>query len=397
MPVKIAVGLWRVLRPVAIFATSLSIVLGMLFVGWHFAYGTFVAPVDVNNKETVRVVIKSGSTVRSIAKQLHDAEPVPLIRNRGFFQYATEFFSQGAKLKAGEYDLSPSMSVAEIISTLTKGDGGQLTMTIRIAEGSTIQQMADSLVTQGALTEAGKTEFLALCKTGEAFRDIGFVETLVKSGVGNRLYALEGYLFPDTYEIYQGERPQVIIRKLLARTNEIFSVNYHSAALEAEMTMDQVLTLASMIQKEAKLADFAKVSAVFHNRINSDMRLDSDVTVKYVLGTDRMALTDQDISIQSPFNTYIFKGLPPGPICAPRSAAMDAAITPDESMMSEGSVYLYFCSRDPESGALLFSKTLEDHQKAVSQYRPSWVEYDRKKAAATPKPSATPAPSTARP
>ena len=141
------------------------------------------------------------------------------------------------------------------------------------------------------------------------------------------------------------------------------------------MTMDEVFTLASMIEKEAKTEDFAKVSAVFHNRLKRDMTLGSDVTVKYVSGSEKMFLKDSDLDVDSPYNTYRRKGLPLGPICNPSMGAVVAALYPDEQYVAQK--YLYFCSKDPDSGELYFSKTQQEHDAAVAMYRPLWEEYDR--------------------
>ena len=140
------------------------------------------------------------------------------------------------------------------------------------------------------------------------------------------------------------------------------------------LTMDEVLTLASIIEKEAKEGDFARVSAVFHNRLNRGMPLQSDVTIHYVTGTREMALDGDDLTIASPYNTYENRGLPPGPICAPSEAAIRAALEPDDEYLAMG--YLYFCAKDPASGELAFSITYEDHQRAVELYAPLWREYD---------------------
>ena len=142
------------------------------------------------------------------------------------------------------------------------------------------------------------------------------------------------------------------------------------------MSMDQVITLASLIEKEGKTADFAKVSAVFHGRLRQNMALGSDVTIKYVSGTTRMALTREDLGLDSPYNTYTHKGLPPGPICSPSPAAIQAALHPDEQFLQEG--FLYFCSKAPNTGELHFSKTLAEHEYAVSVYAPLWAAYDKR-------------------
>ena len=141
------------------------------------------------------------------------------------------------------------------------------------------------------------------------------------------------------------------------------------------MTMDQVLTMASLIEKEAKESDFDKVSAVFHNRLKSGMLLQSDVTVHYITGVRRMALTDEDLAQQNLYNTYVYRGLPPGPICNPSPAAIRAALYPNEMMVAEK--YLYFCAKEPESGELYFSRTLEEHERAVAVYAPLWQKYDQ--------------------
>ena len=145
------------------------------------------------------------------------------------------------------------------------------------------------------------------------------------------------------------------------------------------MTMDEVLTLASMIEKEAKETDFARVSAVFHNRLKTNMTLGSDVTIKYVTGTTKMSLSGSDLSVDSLYNTYKYTGLPLGPICNPSAAAIEAALYPDETFVKEK--YLYFCSKEPDTGELYFSRTLAEHEAAVKIYAPLWQAYDEKTGA----------------
>ena len=165
-----------------------------------------------------------------------------------------------------------------------------------------------------------------------------------------------------------------IIRKLLSQTEAAFPVELQDRAEELGLTMDQTLTLASLIEKEAKESDFARVSAVFHNRLKANMRLESDVTIHYITGIRKMALADSDLTVSSPYNTYQVNGLPVGPICNPSPAAIRAALYPDETMIAEK--YLYFCAKEPESGELYFSKTLDQHRRAVEAYAPKWQQYD---------------------
>ena len=139
--------------------------------------------------------------------------------------------------------------------------------------------------------------------------------------------------------------------------------------------MDEARTLASLIEKEGRETDFARVSAVFHNRLKAGMKLESDVTVHYVTGVRKMALTQSDVSVNNPYNTYLHTGLPAGPICSPSPAAVTAALYPDSIMVAQK--YLYFCAKEPESGELYFSRTLAEHERAVNAYRNSWEQYDQ--------------------
>ena len=218
-------------------------------------------------------------------------------------------------------------------------------------------------------------EFLELCRTGSAYADFYYVaDVLADKKLPQRKYALEGYLSPNTYEVYVTATADDIIRRLLSQTENTFPVDRQDQADELGYTMDEILTLASIIEEEAKEDDFAKVSAVFHNRLKKGMPLQSDVTIHYVTGQREMALDDDDLHINSPYNTYEVKGLPPGPICAPSEAAIKAALEPDAEYMAMN--YLYFCAAEPESGALVFSRTLEEHERAVQKYAQSWREYD---------------------
>ena len=142
---------------------------------------------------------------------------------------------------------------------------------------------------------------------------------------------------------------------------------------------DQTIVLASIIEKEAgKKSDFAKVAAVFHNRLEQGIRLESDATVSYPLGIDRLVLTSSELETLNEFNTYTMDGLPVGPICNPSKAAIQAALYPDTDYIYDG--YLYFCTGDPEKNELVFAKTRDEHLENVAKYRPLWVQHDEKQA-----------------
>ena len=279
----------------------------------------------------------------------------------------------GQKIQVGTYALRKDMTMTEIAEVLTMGDGNPLVRNITLIPGETIEEFAAKLVSNGTLED--DTRFLELCRDGQAFSDYYYIQDVLAGGnAGSRRYVLEGYLAPNTYEVYTSATEEDIIRKLLSQTEAVFPEEYQDRAAELGMTMDQVLTLASMIEKEAKESDFARVSAVFHNRLRAGMKLQSDVTIHYITGVRRMSLNEEDMNQQSPYNTYLYAGLPAGPICNPSPAAIKAALYPDEMLLSEK--YLYFCAKEPESGELYFSRTLEEHERAVAVYAPLWKKYD---------------------
>lgn len=142
------------------------------------------------------------------------------------------------------------------------------------------------------------------------------------------------------------------------------------------MTVDDVVTLASIIEKEAKPDDFSKVSAVFHNRLNKDETLGSDATIMYALGLKNVYNIGDQANTPSAYNTRQHKGLPPGPIGNPSKAAIEAALYPFEEYMQEGDEYMYFTLTDPATGVLEFNKTLEEHNETVAKYRPLWNAAD---------------------
>ena len=363
--------IWRVLRPILVFVCSFVIICGLVYTGWQKVDEMFFAPTDSQNQEVVSFSVKSGSSLSAVSKNL---EAAGLIHNHTVFKYMADFMGMGQKIQSGDYELTRAMSATEILDQLISGDGKPLTMKITIIPGWTVEDVANYLVEIKVLSSAD--EFLSLCKSGEAYNGYYFIEEVMKTGtVSQRKYALEGYLSPNTYEIYTSSSADTLIKRLLTQTEATYLSGYDERAQELGLTMDEVFTLASMIEKEAKTSDFAKVSAVFHNRLKAGMTLGSDVTVKYASGSQKMSLNDSDLAVDSPYNTYTHKGLPVGPICNPSMDAVVAALYPDEQYVAQK--YLYFCSAEPESGKLVFSKTLEEHNKAVSYYRQYWEEYDK--------------------
>lgn len=371
---------WRALRPAAIFLLSAALVAIVVLSGYNFLMNHFYRPVDPQNTAPVTVEIKGGSSVSAIARVLYDeqedGEPGEnqLIRNKAVFKVFVDFMGLGSKLRSGSYTMDRTMTIPQIVEQLAAGDGKiQQVIKFTLTEGMTVEAMAQSLVEQGVLKSAER--FLELCKTRKGLTGNELI-SIPEDTAAERKYALEGYLFPDTYEVYAGSSEESVINRLTNRFYGILSEDYILRAEELNMTIDQVVTLASLIEKEAKSADFTKVSAVFHNRLDAGMPLQSDATIQYLLGEKKLVFTSDELATESPYNTYKNTGLPLGPICNPGRAAIEAALYPDEAYRR--GKYLYFCLKEPESGELAFAKTLEEHNENIARYRALWVEADQK-------------------
>ncbi len=363
-------ALWHMLRPFLVVAVSLVVVVGLFSSGWNYAYNNYLGPVAPGDETPITFSVENGNSLTKVSTNLKSQN---LVRNSTIFKYYCDFLGLGQKIQAGDYQLTRGMTLDEIANQLTTGDGKPMTAKITVIPGWTIEDIANKLVTDKVIPN--KDEFLALCKTGEGFGDYYYINDVLSSpNVGQRKYVLEGYLSPNTYEVYTNATSTDIIRKLLSQTEVAYPADYHERAEQLGYTMDQVITLASLIEKEAKEPDFAKVSAVFHNRLAGNIKLGSDVSIHYITGVRRMSLSKQDLDISSPYNTYKITGLPLGPICNPSPAAIQAALYPDEAFVTDK--YLYFCSKDPNTGELQFSKTLAEHEQAVAIYAPLWQAYD---------------------
>ena len=364
-------ALWGVLRPVLVGLTVLVLVAGICITVWNHLYGEFAAPVDTEDTSGYEFEITSGQSLNRVSANLEEAG---LIRSKTVFKYYCDFAGMGQKIQVGTYTLRRDMTMAEIAEQLTAGDGNPLVRNITLIPGENIEEFAAKLVKNGVLENGDR--FLELCRTGEEFKDYYYIADILSGGnASQRKYVLEGYLAPNTYEVYTSADEEEIIRKLLSQTEAVFPEEYQEQAETLGMTMDQILTLASMVEKEAKEQDFARVSAVFHNRLRAGMKLESDVTVHYITGVRRMSLMEEDLNRADAYNTYLYRGLPPGPICNPSPAAIKAALYPDQTLVAEK--YLFFCAKEPESGELYFSRTLEEHERAVAVYAPLWKQYDQ--------------------
>ena len=366
------VWIWRILKPLLTVLISVVIVCTVLYIVYTNLYSRYFSPVDSESTQEIEITIPSGYSLTKISELL---ESEGIVRNAKIFKYYVDFSDMSSKIKAGTFILSPSMSFDDIIDVIKRPNEMSAEVWAQLREGLTIEQIADVLIDSGV--DIDKNRFLELCKSGSDFTEHEELGDILSDDLNEeRTYVLEGYLFPDKYRFFTDASEETVINKLLSQYEIVVTDKYKERADELEMSMDEIIILASMIEKEAKTSDFSGVSAVFHNRLNQDWTLGSDATIKYITGSDDITLSSEELNSISPYNTYKYKGLPPGPICNPGKSAIEAALYPDEKILNEG--YMFFCLGDPESGETVFTKTQDEHNKAVEKYSALWEEYNNK-------------------
>jgi UPF0755 protein len=300
-----------------------------------------VSPANKEGKEEV-FVIHPGRSLRDIAQDLENRD---LVKSKTLFVLWTRILGHSKEIKSGEYLLSPAMAPAEILEKLRRGR--ILIHAVTVPEGSTRDQIADLLQEKGL---AQKDLFLALTEDPEVLKNYGLPGP-----------SLEGYLFPDTYHFGRGLPPVLIVDTMVRRFKEMAGP-LESLAGETGMTMEEIVILASIVEKETGHPDErALVASVFLNRLERGMRLQSDPTVIYGMEQFDGRLRRKDLLEKTPYNTYVIWGLTPGPICNPGLESIKAVIFPEKTD------YLYFVSRN--DGSHHFSKTLSEHNRAVDRYQ----------------------------
>ncbi len=319
-----------------------------IITGGIYWYGvTLLSPVAVAPVPDVVVNIPPGASTGRVAGILLENQ---LIRDSRAFVLYARYTGLEKQLKAGEFALNASQGIPDIIKHLVSGQ--QVTYPFTIPEGLTLVQIAELLAARDLVD---RDVFLQVA--AETDWNFPFLQDAPQG-----LNRLEGYLFPDTYRIPRGYTEKQIIGMMLKRFEQVMA-SFGDRPSQLGMTIHQVVTLASIIEREAKLAkEKPIVSAVFHNRLQKKMRLESCATVQYILGEPKAVLTYKDLEIQSPYNTYRNTGLPPGPIAAPGRGSLEAALYPADVD------YLFFVVKPDGSHA--FSRTLAEHNKNKRLYLP---------------------------
>ncbi len=287
-------------------------------------------------------IVHKGATLRGV---IRDLEKKGIIANKTPLLLWSRLSGHGTKIKAGEYRLNGGMAPLGVLNILSKGS--IITHPVTIPEGFTIKQIAEELDKKG-LTD--KKKFSALAEDPDVARSYGI------SGS-----SLEGYLYPDTYRFGRDQSAISIIDVMVKRFFEVTSLLQKKIG-ESGMTFHQIVTLASLIEKETgQRGERPVIASVFLNRLKKGMRLESDPTVIYGIRDFNGNLTRKDLSQSTPYNTYVIRGLPLGPIANPGEEAIKAVLYPADTK------YLYFVSKN--NGSHHFSKTLQEHNRAVRIYQ----------------------------
>ncbi|WP_042345733.1 endolytic transglycosylase MltG [Bacillus massiliigorillae] len=343
---------------VMITAISIFVLILVVGIGLFFYINSALKPVDPDNKTVKQVEIPIGSGTSTISQILEDHE---IIKNARVFKYYIKFKNE-SDFQAGNYELSQSMTFDEIIKTIQSGKlVHEAKIKILIPEGKQLEEIAKIIADKTnqdekfVFNELNNKEFIKKMQAK-------FPELLTADIWGKDIkYPLEGYLYPATYE-YTEEKPSVetIVTDMIKKTESVL-VKYHDQMQVKKMSTHKLLTMASLIEEEAtSQTDRSKISSVFYNRMKVGMPLQTDPTVLYAKGEHKDRVLLKDLKIEDPYNTYVNKGLTPGPIANAGETSIQAALEPANTD------YLYFLAN--KNGDVFYAKTFEEHKKLKAEH-----------------------------
>lgn len=339
------------------------IILSLIIIG---ATGIFSFNYFINERlspmgegSPVFIDVTEGLSFNEVADELANKN---VIKDALAFKLLAKREGAGSKIQTGYYEFKPTESGQEILNKLVAGDVFDTIVTI--PEGKNIKEIAGILEEH----EVCKAEdFIAETKKVSDYQKLYPILSSItlepKDGISR---TLEGYLFPDTYSFKPELEPSEVVKEMLDRFTEIYTQTYLDRTQEMGKTVDEIVTLASIIELETKFPeDKAPVASVFYNRIKAGMPLQSDITVDYARGEKTAILTTEQTQFASPYNTYINTGLPFGPICSFGQLSLEGALYPATTN------YLYFVA-DISTGKTYFNETLEGHDADVEKYLGSY-------------------------
>ena len=320
----------------------------VLAVGLALYFGVWLFQPRTSERRMMTLDIPAHSNAQAIGERL---EKSGVIRSGLAFRWWTRWHSEGAKFKPGRYALSSNMTLAQIAQNLDAGPQ-EAGIRVTIPEGYTLKQVADLMQAK------------SVCKA-DAFLQMATEEASIaglKADFPLPKDTLEGYLFPDTYHFEPGTPVKTLIETMLMNFSTRYARPYQHEITQSGRDVHSLVTLASLIEREARVPeDRPRIAGVLENRLKRGMKLEVDATVLYALGHHKEKVYFKDLKVDSPYNTYRHKGLPPGPIANPGLPALLAATRP------EANDFLYYVARP--NGSHLFSQTLAEHEAAKREAR----------------------------
>lgn len=322
-------------------------------VGYHY-FESAKKPLDPKSTKVVEVKIPIGSTNKQIGSILEERK---VIKSGFVFDYYAKT-SKRSGFKAGYYRLKPSMSLSRIADELEKGGSNHLfgSGKVLVREGVTVDQIGDAIRQN---TRFSKREFLALVNDRDFLNGLkDKYPALLTSAVDAKdvRYKLEGYLYPATYFVQKKETLRQLVTQMVGKTNEVLTPYYEQIA-QKKMSVQEVMTLASLVEREGVTADDRyRIAGVFENRLEKDMMIQSDISVLYALGRHKAHVTYRDLKVDSPYNLYRNKGVGPGPFNSPSVDSVRAVLNP----VDKDKGYLYFIA-NMKTGKVYFSRTYAEH------------------------------------
>lgn len=345
----------KIVAIVAIAFVLISGIVGLL--GYNYVKSA-LKPMDPDATKTIAVEVPIGSTLSSISTLL---EEKGVIKDARVFKYYSKFKNE-SQFQAGNYDLTQAMTFDELIESLKTGKVYRTPVfTMTIPEGLTLEQIGNIVEKKTPYTQK---EFMDLV-TSDAFvqqMKAKYPELVTDAVLADNIrYDLEGYLFPATYSYFE-EKPSLesIVDEMVGAMDKVVK-NYNDVLTEKKISVHQLLTFASLLEREATAqTDRETIASVFYNRIDQGMPLQTDPTVLYALGSHKDRVLYKDLEVDNAYNTYKNKGLPPGPIAGAGKSSIEAVLNPSKTD------YLYFLA--DTKGINHFSKTYDEHLQKVDKY-----------------------------
>lgn len=336
---------------------KLSIIFAILIilgVGAYFCLNSYMESslqaIDPNDEKKILVKIPEGSSTSDIAKILSEND---LIRDIRVFKYYSKKIDADSRMKAGKYSLSRSLNTEKMIEILINGGLSGNTVNITIIEGLTLEETAQSIVDQLGLNY---DTLINIMENVEFYRE-EYKFLMDNPNIKN----LQGFLMPDTYNVYLDSNEENIVKMLISQFDSFYKTDLELLISNSELTLQDTMNLASIVEKEAVLDEERDdIAATFLNRLSIDMKLQSCATVNYAQGVWKERLTNSDLAVESPYNTYLVEGLPPTPINSPGKMSIKAVLEPADVD------YLYFVSKG--DGSHQFSNNYDDHLAAKNKY-----------------------------